>query len=241
MSDKKTIIMLVLRAICLVIFPLSYLIDPRYSGQITHFTVQSNILVLIVMVIFSLFDILSLLGKHFEIPKLLLRLKLVATTAIAVTFIVYGLILTPVLISNNLQSAVLSYSSIVMHLIIPLVSLLDWFFQETDDHFGYGNAPIALSFPLYYLVFILLIINFTNVTYPTYINGIRVESKFPYFFLNYETNSWFKITPGETFADWKIGVFYWIVLIGILVAAISFLLILIKNLQFRFGKKNTRI
>lgn len=241
MSDKKTLIMLILRAICLVIFPLSYIIDPTYSGEITHFTVQSNILILIVMVIFSLFDVLSLLGKHFEIPKLLLSLKLVATTAITVTFIVYGLILTPVLISNNLHNAVLSYSSIVMHLIIPLISILDWIFQETDDHFGYGNAPIALAFPLYYLVFILLTINFTNITYPTYVNGVRIESKFPYFFLNYETNSWFKITPGESLGDWKIGVFYWLILIGIIVTLISFLLVLIKNLQFRYGKKNTRI
>ena len=165
MSDKKTLIMLILRAICLVIFPLSYIIDPTYSGEITHFTVQSNILILVVMVIFSLFDVLSLLGKHFEIPKLLLRLKLIATTAITVTFIVYGLILSPVLISNNLHNAILSYSSIVMHLIIPLISILDWIFQETDDHFGYGNVPIALAFPLYYLVFILLTINFTNITY----------------------------------------------------------------------------
>lgn len=241
MFNKKTLIMLILRAICLIIFPLSFFIDPNYCGEITHFTVQSNILILVVMVIFSLFDILSLLGKHFEIPKFLMRLKLVATTAITVTFVVFGIILTPVLLMDGLSKVVLSYSSIVMHQVIPLIALLDWIFQETDDHFGYGNAPIALGFPVYYFILTLVLANFSNVTYPTYFNGDVVDSKFPYFFLDYQTNSWFKITPAEHISDYKIGVFYWLVFISIIISLISFLLILVKNLQFRYGKKNTRI
>lgn len=236
MSNKKTIIMLILRAICLIIFPLSYVFDPKYSGEITFFTVQSNILVLLVMIILSIFDILKLSGKFIEIPTFVKRLQLVSTTSISLTFIVFGIILTPVLIIDDLQRVVLSYSSIVMHQIIPIVALLDWILDEPDDKISFGYTPIALCFPLYYFIF-TLVVSHLGVTYPTYENGVKIEGKFPYFFLDYETNGWFEITPAESFNDYKIGVFYWLVLILIILSIMSFLLILLKNLQFYFKCK----
>ena len=77
MNKTKTIIILIFRAICIILFPLAYLPIPffnNYAGEITFFTVQSNILVLITMVILSLYDILALSGKFIVTPKWAKRL-----------------------------------------------------------------------------------------------------------------------------------------------------------------------
>ena len=229
MSSKKTIIFLILRLICIILFPLSYVLDPKYAGEITFFTVQSNLIVLILMIVFSIYDILKLSGKFVHLPDFLNKLKLIATTAITLTFIVFGIILTPILVVDNLSKVVLSYSSIVMHQIIPIVAILDFLLDDENQLLKYRYAPITLAFPLYYFVF-TLIVSKLGVTYPSYENGQTVEAKFPYFFLDYEDNTWFKIIPSNNIDDFKIGVFYWLVIILIILISISFLLILLKNL-----------
>ena len=229
MAKKKTIIFLILRLICIILFPLSYLIDPKYSGEITFFTVQSNLLVLFVMIAFSMFDILKLSGKFVSHPDFLYKLKLVSTSAITLTFIVFGIILTPILIIDNLSKVVLSYSSIVMHQIIPIIAILDFLLDDENQMLKYRYAPITLAFPLYYFI-LTLILSKVGVTYPSYKNGQCVDAKFPYFFLDYEDNTWFKIIISNNIDETKIGVFYWLVLILIIIISISFLLILLKNL-----------
>lgn len=239
MNRTKTIIILIFRAICLILFPLAYLpisFFNKYVGEITFFTVQSNILVLITMVILSLYDILALSGKFIVTPKWVKRLKLVSTTSITLTFVVFGIILTPVLFNEGQQAVVLSYSSIVMHQFIPLIAIIDWFIDDPDETIHFGNTPISLIFPLYYFVFTLIVSNL-GVTYPSYKNGQTVRDDFPYFFLDYKENSWIQITPGETIMDYKIGVIYWLIIMTIILSFTSFMLILAKNGQYYFKNK----
>ena len=239
MNKTKTIIILIFRAICLILFPLAYLpisFFNNYAGEITFFTVQSNILVLITMVILSLYDILALSGKFIVTPKWVKRLKLVSSTSITLTFVVFGIILTPILCIEGQEKVVLSYSSIVMHQFIPLVAIFDWFLDDPNDSIHFGNIPIALIFPLYYFIF-TLIVSSLGVTYPSYENGQTVQEDFPYFFLDYKENSWFKITPSENFVDYKIGVFYWLIVMVIILSFTSFMLVLAKNGQYYFKNK----
>ena len=113
-----------------------------------------------------------------------------------------------------------------MHQIIPIIAIADWLLDKPEKHTKYYYAAVAWSFPIYYYIFTLIIKEF-GVTFPYYENGVTCESKFPYFFLNYEKYGWFR-TDGE-----YIGVFYWLVIITLFVFGVSSLLILIKNLQYK--------
>ena len=226
MNKCKTITLIIIRLLCVLIFPISYIVDPEYAGKITFFTVQSNLFVLIIMICSSIYDILILCGKNIKMPNFIFYLKHISTTAISITFLVFGVILTPVLLKQELSNVVLSYSSIVMHQIIPVVAIIDWILDKPKKKVNYYFAPLAWSFPLYYYFF-TLVIKEVGVTFPYYENGVTTESKFPYFFLDYEKYGWFR-TDGE-----YIGVVYWLLIITLFVFAVSSLLILIKNLQFK--------
>ena len=232
MNKTKTIIILALRILCIILFPLSYIVDKEYSGNLTFFTVQSNIFVLLVMLTQSIFDVLILSGKITKMPKFLKRIKLVSTTSISITFIVFGIILTPVLIKEGLPEVVSSYSSIVMHQIIPLVAIADWILDAPDKKISFGYAPLALTFPLYYYIFTLIVPLF-NIKFKSYENGQTIMSNFPYFFLDYEKNGWVRF-DGE-----YMGVVYWLIIIILFDILVSAFFILIKNLQYKKSKKQS--
>lgn len=232
MNKTKTIIILALRILCIILFPLSYIVDKEYSGNLTFFTVQSNIFVLLVMLTQSIFDVLILSGKITKMPKFLKRIKLVSTTSISITFIVFGIILTPVLIKEGLPEIVSSYSSIVMHQIIPLVAIADWILDAPDKKISFGYAPLALTFPLYYYIFTLIVPLF-NIKFKSYENGQTIMSNFPYFFLDYEKNGWVRF-DGE-----YMGVVYWLIIIILFEILVSAFFILIKNLQYKKSKKQS--
>ena len=228
----KKIIMLVLRLLCVILFPLSYVLDYDMAGKITFFTVQSNILVLIIMIGLSVYDILILCEKNIKMPKFMHILKLVSTTSITLTFVVFGIILTPLLIRDGRSDVVLSYSSIVMHQFIPLVALVDWIIGDNDNKISYYFSPVPVSFALYYFIFTMIASN-AGVTYPSYENGHEVEAKFPYFFLNYIKYGLFEFKNGG------IGVAYWLVIMAIIIVFTGFILVLIKNLQYKYKFKKS--
>lgn len=230
MNKTKIIIMLILRILCIILFPLSYVFDPTYSGNLTFFTVQSNIFVLLIMLTESIFDILMLTGKIDKLPKFLSKIKLVSTTSISITFIVFGIILTPVLIKEGLPEVVTSYSSIVMHQIIPIVAIIDLILSKPTEKISYGYTPLALTFPLYYYIFTLIVPLF-GIHFKAYENGETVMSNFPYFFLDYEKNGWLRF-DGE-----YMGVIYWLIIIILFELLVSAFYIFIKNLQFKKQNK----
>ena len=73
----------------------------------------------------------------------------------------------------------------------------------------------GISTPLYYLAF-------ANICYASNIT-FGGNLKFPYYFLDFETNGWFTIQSKT------IGVFYWIIILLIYVTLLSLLIFSIKN------------
>lgn len=234
MSNRKRTILIILRFICLILFILSYIFDFEYAGKPTFFTVQSNIFVIIIMMILNVFDVLKLCEKFVKVPTLLYRIKFISTTAISLTSIVFCLLLTPLLVLEGRADVAFSFSSIVMHVIVPFISIYDWFVDDGEQHVPLYAAPIPLIFPLYYMFF-AYIASACGVRFRSYEEGVEVMSKYPYFFLDYETYGFFKI-DGINF-----GIVYWLIIIIIDVLIICFGLILLKNLIYYLkAKKETR-
>lgn len=69
MNRSKLITSIVLRFIAIFLFIISFF--DKYVGTIFYFTVQSNLLVILVFLVLNIFDILKLCGKFISTPKIL--------------------------------------------------------------------------------------------------------------------------------------------------------------------------
>ena len=127
-------------------------------GMFKFFTVDSNILVGIVSLIFVIDNIKILRGKLSEISEDKYVLKLMATSAVGLTFFVVFTYLGP--ISEGGILSMLRNSNLFFHLMIPLLSILGFIYFEKNDklkfkHTFYGIIP-SLLYQMYYLINVLV-------------------------------------------------------------------------------------
>ena len=127
-------------------------------GMLRFFTVESNLFMGVAACIFGIKEIKLIKGKIQEISKRSYILKLMATTGVGLTCFVVFAYLGP--ISTLGVSSLLKNSSLFFHLIIPVLSLLNFIiFEKTDklkykDKF-YGLIP-TLIYGCYYLINVLI-------------------------------------------------------------------------------------
>lgn len=228
MNKTKLITFISLRFLAIFLFIISFF--DKYVGDLLYFTVQSNLLVVIVFLLLNIFDILKLKEKFLPTPNFIYILKYIATVGIFLTFLIFGLVLTPlILFKTEYPFYVLSISSLSMHLIIPSIALVDWIINDYLKEIKLSSFLLPISFPLAYFIF-TMIASVLGVEYPGFF-GVDGTSHVPYFFLDYSKYGWFKISVNNNTLE--LGVFYWVIAITLLVALISFLLLLIKFLKFK--------
>ena len=133
-------------------------LESTQIGMLKYFTVESNIFVGLISLLFAIDEIRLLRGKIKEITKIKYIFKLMATTAVGLTFFVVFVYLGP--ISSLGISAFLMNSNLFFHCIIPVVSILNFIiFERTDKlafrHTYYGIIP-TLLYGIYYLSNVLI-------------------------------------------------------------------------------------
>jgi len=127
-------------------------------GMLRFFTVQSNIFVGIVSLLFAINEIKLLTGKINDIPPNMYILKLMSTTAVGLTFLVVFTYLGP--IAKYGIPSMLTNSNLFFHLLIPVVSILNFIcFEKTNiikpKNVLYGIIPTFL-YGIFYVINILL-------------------------------------------------------------------------------------
>ena len=127
-------------------------------GMLRFFTVESNMFMGIVALIYAINEIEILKGKKEEISLKNSVLKLMGTVAVSLTFLVVFTYLGP--ISKNGIPSLLMNSNLFFHLIIPVLSILVFvIFERTDKiKFRYAIFGVLPSFlyGIYYLTNILV-------------------------------------------------------------------------------------
>ena len=123
-------------------------------GMLRFFTVQSNILMGIIALFFAVLEIKLLKGKIEEISTKAYVLKLMATTAVGLTFLVVSAYLGP--ITEYGIIAMIMNSNLFFHLITPLLSMICFAtFERTNKvKFKYtfwGIIPTFL-YAIYYMI-----------------------------------------------------------------------------------------
>ncbi len=163
------------------------------------FTVQSNITIIAITMVFLVDTIIQIAGKKSFINDVLLKIKYVFVVAITITCLVFFFMLAPTVGLDYL----LSFNNFSLHAIVPILAIVDFFLYDKDIKLTLPSSLLGTAMPFYYLIFFLVGIplNFR------YLNN----SVAPYFFLDYQTLTWFKFTSNGP------GVFYYIIfmLIGI--------------------------
>lgn len=128
------------------------------------FTVDSNILMGIVSLIFIIYEKKLLKNKIKEIPKKVYILKLIATSGISLTFITTSFFLAP----TYGFYAMFNNNNLLFHLVVPVLSIITYiFFEKHDNKYKYailGIIPMFL-YSIFYTTNILIHLNNGGLTF----------------------------------------------------------------------------
>ena len=181
------------------------------------FTVQSNILIMLMSLITLINEIVTLVTKKSFMNQILMLIKYVGTIAITITFIVFFTMLAPIMGKDY----VLSFNNFSLHLIVPVIAIVDFFLFDKAIKLSYLKSLLGLAMPLYY-------VNFVYIGVPL---GFRYgpDIKFPYFFLDYETNG-FLFEKG-------FGIIPWIFVLLIAMSGLCLLFCFLMKLRQKHAEK----
>ena len=129
-------------------------VESTSIGMFRFFTVDSNVFMGIMALIFAVYEIRLLKEKVKEIPFILYILKLMATSAVGLTFVVVFTYLGPICKDGIIT--MLQNSNLFFHLIIPVLSMINFVvFERTNiikfKHCLFGIIPMLL-YAAYYLI-----------------------------------------------------------------------------------------
>lgn len=175
------------------------------------FTVQSNIFIIAMALIFLINEIILLVNKKSFINQTLLCIKYVATVAITITFIVFFTMLAPLMGIDYL----VSFNNLSLHAIVPILAIVDFFLFDTDINLTYPKSLISTIAPISYVIFVYV----GSIFKLQYGENLY----YPYFFLNFEKNG-FLFEKG-------FGIIPWIVILLIGICGLSLLYCLLIRVR----------
>lgn len=200
MNLAKTILRILIKAALVIIGTLGIILTAQSSAFMGgasvffFFTVQSNIFIMLMALIFLINEVVVLITKKSFINQALLHIKYVATIAITVTFLVFFTMLAPLMGVDYL----LSFNNFSLHAIVPILAIIDFFLFDKDINLTYKTSLFATISPISYVIFV-------------YIGAIfklqyGENLYYPYFFLNIDTNGFF-------FEKGTMGVIPWVIIL----------------------------
>lgn len=124
------------------------------AQQFWFFTIQSNLMVLIMEAILSVCLILELAGKRpkFTDSKPFCFIRLMIAFFISITCIIYCFVLAPTAMHFNGKTfgEMFNFRNIVMHALIPVMSVAGYFVYAKHGLFNKHHAWLCLIYPLLY-------------------------------------------------------------------------------------------
>ena len=123
-------------------------------GMFKFFTVDSNLFMGIVALIFSVLEVRLLQGKIKERDRKYYLLKLMGTTGVGLTFIVVFTYLSYI-IEGGVRLMVMN-SNLFFHLVTPVLSMITFMFFEKTDKLSFKDTFYGLTPMLVYAVYYVI-------------------------------------------------------------------------------------
>ena len=227
MNLAKSIIKILIKIALVVVGVLGIVLTAQSSefmggGSVFFFfTVQSNIFIMLMALIFLVNEVVVLITKKSFINQVLLHIKYTATVAITITFLVFFTMLAPLMGVDYL----LSFKNYSLHAIVPILAIVDFFLFDKDIQLTYKSSLLATIPPVCYVVFVYVGAIF-KIQYAK-------DLYYPYFFLNIDTNGFF-------FEKGTMGIIPWIIiLLGFIIGLGCLYCLLMKLRQKEHSKKSS--
>ena len=184
-----------------VVLSCVYSVEDGYFPWVTrlfYFTQQSNVWIGTICLIFAILMLLELIKNKNYINQALSVVKLIFTTCITITCLVFCCLLAPFADFN-----VWTFSSVLTHVVTPVLAITDYFICKAQKVEKAKYCFFALIPLTYYFLFALIMSAFE-------VDFGRGDT-FPYFFMNYNSEAGlFGYVPGVIP---QFGCAYWLVVI----------------------------
>ncbi len=170
------------------------------SRVFMYFTIQSNI----AMALISIIGLCRLL-RNDSIGKIWYTIKFVGTVSITLTGIVFCFVLAP-----TMGGAAWNVQNILTHVVVPLLSVIDFFVVSSVNRIKKGNVLYVIIPPLLYALYAGI----------GYLRGWQFAEgmSYPYFFLNWGSKAgafgFTKELPFMGTAWWILALLIFLILVG---------------------------
>jgi len=183
--------------------------EPNFKGYapiFKAFTIQSNVWIAAICLVFL---ILNLSGRdERSIPSWLYNIKYMLTVDITLTFLVFAVLLTPLMSLRFLSSP----ANFFQHNLTSILALLDFILCDRPNVSKTKHIWLSLIMPLLYAVYFFGTYELTGI--------IPVA----YFFLDYKKLGWFTIGGSG------LGVGIWIIMLCVLLLIIGVAILKLKKI-----------
>lgn len=127
------------------------LLESTKLGVFRFFTVDSNLVMGIIAIIFIIKEIGFLRGKIEYIPSVIYILKLIGTVAVSLTFVVTFGYLAQIVKGGAL--ALIQNSNLFFHLLVPVLSIITFIFFEKSDKLKFKYTVLGTLSTIIYAIY----------------------------------------------------------------------------------------
>jgi len=155
-----------------------------WPGILAYYTMQSNILVIILFAMLTVRTTMGLREGRYGSAGYFARFEMICTIDILLTFVVYWVMLAPTLFTMGEDYPIWSFDNLAVHGVTPLLCLLDYILFTQPRHLKYKDLYLVSVFPLAYVAVTSIAGLLGYVYYVSQVDGLPV--RFPYFFYDFD-------------------------------------------------------
>ena len=180
----------------------------HWYKRLLYFTQQSNIWIGVSSLVLVFLSLIEKSKNKVLIKEYMYVLKYIFTVSITITGIIFCVLLAPFADFDIWTS-----SSILTHIVVPILSIIDFFVDDKEIVFKKKHILLSLIPPLIYFVFaeILCILKV----------DFGRGDPYPYFFMNFYSEAglfgYINSSPPQ------LGTMYWIIIIMLLIIFLGYL------------------
>ena len=153
-------------------------------GTLMFYTMQSNILAI---VLFAMLTLRTALGLRYEktgSAGYFARFEMICVNNIMLTFLVYWVLLAPILFTMVGEYSMWTFDNLAVHAFTPLLCMLDYILFTQPRHLKYRDVYCICIFPLAYMAATSIAGLLGYVYFTSAADGLPV--RFPYFFYDFD-------------------------------------------------------
>lgn len=195
------------------------------AKRLLYFTGQSNVWIGISCLLILLLPHIKRLSESERVKRALYLLRYVFVISITLTSLIFCVVLAPNAHKDNYDAW--TVSSVITHCIVPALAILDFIIDEYRIEIKRHYILYTAIPPLLYSVF-AIILGLFNVDFGR-------GDTFPYFFLNLKSPAGFFGTSNVM--PYKIGSFYWMLFILLIVLSFGALYMKLNNALMKRSKR----